>query len=126
MHELSLAQGILGLVEAAAARERFSRVRVLHLAAGALAGVEVSALRFALASMAPGTCLDGARIDIDEPPGAAWCVGCQQAVAILSRLDPCPQCGSMRLQVTGGADLRVVALLVDDAPAWPPRPAALS
>lgn len=114
MHELSLAQGILRLVEDAAAREHVSRVRVLHLEAGALAGVEVSALRFALASMASGTCLEGARVDIDETPGRAWCLACQQAVSILSRLDPCSQCGAMRLQVTGGADLRVVDLLVDD------------
>ncbi|MEY4763395.1 MAG: hypothetical protein RI907_68 [Pseudomonadota bacterium] len=117
MHELSLAGGILQLVEDAARRERFERVKVLRLEAGALAGVEVRALRFALEAVSPGTVLAGAHIDIDEPPGQAWCLGCNQSVPILSRLDPCPHCGGVRLQPTGGTELRVVDLLVDDAPA---------
>jgi len=117
MHELSLAVGIVQLVEDAAARERFSRVRVLHLEAGALSGVEVRALRFALESIVPGTCLDGARIDIDEPAGSAWCLGCSQSVPIRSRVDACPACGGVRLQPTGGTELRVVDLQVDDTPA---------
>ena len=116
MHELSLAGGILQLVEDAAQRERFARVKVLRLEAGALSGVEVRALRFALDSLAPGTCLAGARIDIDEAPGQAWCLSCNQSVPIQSRLDTCPECGSVRLQPTGGTELRVVDLLVDDEP----------
>lgn len=114
MHELSLAGGILRLVEDAARRERFERVQVLHLEAGALSGVEVRALRFALDAVSPGTPLEGARIDIDEPAGQAWCLGCNQTVTIESRLDPCPACGGARLQPTGGTELRVVDLLVDD------------
>jgi hydrogenase nickel incorporation protein HypA/HybF len=116
MHELSLAGGIVKLVEDAALRERFFRVRELHLEAGALSGVEVRALRFALEAITPGTCLEAAHITIDEPPGAAWCLGCNQSVAILSRTDACPQCGGQRLQPTGGTELRVVDLLVDDEP----------
>ncbi len=116
MHELSLAGGILQLVEDAAQRERFSRVKRLHLEAGALSGVEVRALRFALESMVPGTCLAHAQIDIDEPPGQAWCLGCNQSVPIRSRLDACPHCGGVRLQPTGGTELRVIDLLVDDEP----------
>ena len=50
MHELSLAAEILRLVQASAAREPFARVARLRLEAGALAGVEVRALRFALAA----------------------------------------------------------------------------
>jgi hydrogenase nickel incorporation protein HypA/HybF len=119
MHELSLAGGIVKLVEDAAAREGFSHVRVLHLEAGALSGVEVRALRFALDAITPGTCLAGARIDIDEPAGTAWCLGCNQSVALLNRIDACPQCGGQRLQPTGGTELRVVDLLVDDEPVAP-------
>ena len=114
MHELSLAGGILKLVEDAAKRDGFTRVSQLRLEAGALAGVEVRALRFALDTMAPGTCLAGARIEIDEPPGTAWCMRCAQAVEIASRIDPCPRCGGHQIQPTGGTELRVVDLLVHD------------
>lgn len=112
MHEVSLAGGILQVVEQTRARDPFERVTHLRLQAGALAGVEISALRFALESIAPGTLLDGAQIDIDEQPGVAWCMQCCQSVPIFSRLDLCPQCQGAQLQPTGGLDLKVVDMRV--------------
>lgn len=114
MHELSLAGGVLRLVEQAAQREGFRRVQRLALEAGALSGVEVRALRFALDALAPGTCLAGAQIDIDEPPGRAWCMPCGADVALAARGDACPRCGGYQLQPVGGTELRVVELLVHD------------
>jgi hydrogenase nickel incorporation protein HypA/HybF len=114
MHELSLAGGVLRLVEQAAVREGFQRVQRLVLEAGALSGVEVRALRFALDAVAPGTCLEGCTIDIEEPAGQAWCMACSQTVALAARGDPCPRCGSWQLQPTGGTELRVRELLVED------------
>lgn len=114
MHEMSLAGGILRVVEDAATRERFTRVKRLALEAGALAGVEVSALRFALEAVAPGTVLEGAEIVIDEPPGAAWCMVCSETVTIATRADACPRCGGWQLTPTGGMDLKVRELIVHD------------
>lgn len=114
MHEMSLAGSIVRMVEDAAARERFKRVKRLTLEAGALAGVEVHALRFALDAMAPGTVLDGAAIEIDEPPGTAWCMACGDSVAIAARTDGCPRCGGWQLTPTGGLELKVRELIVQD------------
>ena len=114
MHEASLAGGVLTLVEDAARREGFRRVTLLRLEAGQLAGVEARALRFALEALAPGTCLDGARFEIDEPPGQAWCLACSATVVLNQRGDACPQCGSYQLQPTGGTELRVVDMMVED------------
>lgn len=114
MHEASLAGGILKLVEDAAQRDGFCRVTVLRLEAGQLAGVETRALRFALEALAPGTCLQQARFDIDEPPGRAWCLPCGETVTIRQRGDACPLCGHYQLQATGGTELRVLEMLVED------------
>lgn len=114
MHEMSLAGGILRVVEDAAAREQFRRVSRLTLEAGALAGVEVRALRFALESMQPGSVLDGAAIEIEEPPGTAWCMTCCETVGIAARGDPCPRCGGWQLTPTGGTELKVRELIVHD------------
>jgi len=114
MHEASLAGGILKLVEDSARREGFARVTRLRLEAGQLAGVEARALRFALEALAPGTCLHGAQFEIDEPAGQAWCMGCCATVVIVQRGDACPQCGGYQLQATGGTELRVVDMLVED------------
>lgn len=114
MHEMSLAGGVLKVVDDAAAREPFARVQRLTLAAGALAGVEVRALRFALEVMAPGTRLEGAEIVIEEPPGQAWCMVCGDTMTIATRADPCPRCGGHQLQATGGTELKVIDLIVLD------------
>lgn len=114
MHEVSLAGGILAAVEAAAARDPFARVSRLRLEAGQLAGVEVAALRFALEALAPGTLLAGARIDIEQPPGQAWCLDCAASVALPERGAACPQCGGYWLQPTGGTELRILDLQVED------------
>ncbi len=114
MHELSLAEEIVRMVESAAARDHFSRVATLTLEAGTLAGVEVASLRFALEAITPGTCLEGAAVVINEPAGRAWCNACAAEVSITSRADPCPVCDGYPLKVLGGDALRVVDLVVVD------------
>ncbi|MBL8328487.1 MAG: hydrogenase maturation nickel metallochaperone HypA [Rubrivivax sp.] len=114
MHEMSLAGGILRVIEDSAAKEGFGRVQRLTLEAGALSGVETRALRFALEAVSQGTLLEGAEIQIDEPPGRAWCMRCCETVTIATRADPCPQCGSFQLQPTGGTELKVRDLIVQD------------
>lgn len=115
MHELSLAGGILRVVEDAAAREPFRRVRRLMLEAGALAGVELRALRFALEALAPGSVLDGALIEIEQTPGTAWCMPCGRSIEIAARTEPCPHCGRWQLTPTGGTELKVRELIVEDS-----------
>lgn len=112
MHELSLAQGIVQLVEDAAVRDHFSRVATLRLECGALAGVQVDALRFALEAIAPDTCLAGALIEIEEPAGRAWCTRCAAEVLIEHRADPCPVCMGYPVKVTAGSALRILDLVV--------------
>lgn len=112
MHELSLAGGILRVLEQTRERDPFERVTQLRLEVGALAGVEIEALRFALNAIAPNSLLAGADIEIDTPPGQAWCLPCSQNIEISSRLDACPRCGSHQIQPTGGTELRVVDMQV--------------
>lgn len=124
MHELSLASGILRVVENALRHEPAVRVKRLTVAVGALAGVERHALDFAMRSLAPGTVLDGAEVVFDPVPGQAWCLQCRTTVTVDSRLDPCPLCGSQWVQPTGGTELQVRELTVQDLPVTHP-PAVL-
>lgn len=112
MHEVSLAGGILQVVEQTRARDPFERVIHLTLEVGALSGVVVSSLRFALQAIAHDTCLAGADIEIQSPPATAWCLPCGQSVPIQDRLDLCPLCGGAQLQPTTGTELRVIELRV--------------
>lgn len=117
MHEMSLAQGILQIVEDTLARSGGGRVSLVRLEIGQLAGVEHSALRFSFEVVAGGTAIDGATLEIDEPPGQAWCLQCSQTVVLSGLGEPCPHCDSYQLQVTGGTQLRVKEIGILDTPA---------
>ena len=107
MHEMSIAESVLGIVEDTARRGGLARVNAVRLEIGALAAVETRALRFCFDSVTRGSIAEGAALQIDELPGSAWCFGCSETVAIAARADDCPRCGGARLQVTGGTDMRV-------------------
>lgn len=61
MHELSIAHSLVELAADAAERAGVSRISVVHLRLGALAGVVRDALEFGFAIAADGTALAGAR-----------------------------------------------------------------
>lgn len=110
MHEMSLAEGVLGVVQDAARAHAPCRVRTVRLEIGALAAVECEALRFAFEVVKRGSVAEQAQLDIVQVPGAAWCMQCARSVPLAGRGEPCPQCGSWQLQVTDGEQMRVKEL----------------
>lgn len=112
MHEMSLAEGVLQIIEDAAQRERFARVRSVALEIGRLAGVEPDAMRFCFDVVTRGSVAEGCRLDIIETPGTAWCMHCEKPVDVAQRYDDCPLCGGRQLQVTSGIEMRVKELEV--------------
>ncbi|WP_293650148.1 hydrogenase maturation nickel metallochaperone HypA [Thiolapillus sp.] len=113
MHEMSLCEGVLQILEDHAAKQGFTRVRTVWLEIGQLAGVEVEAMRFCFDAVTKDTLADGAALEIIELPGQTWCLQCSKQVAVTQRFDACPHCGGFQLQVTGGEELRIKELEVD-------------
>ena len=107
MHEMSLAESVVQIVEDTAQANGGGRVSRVLLEVGRLAGVETEALRFCFDAASRTSLAEGATLVIDEPDGQAWCLPCGETVALSSLTDPCPRCGSYQLQVTGGTGLRV-------------------
>lgn len=107
MHEMSLAQGVIDVIEAEADAQAFTRVKRVVLEVGALSCVDPHALEFGFSAASKNTCAEGARLEIRVPPGTARCFGCNQDVTVSRRGEGCPSCGSHRLIVTGGEDMRV-------------------
>jgi len=112
MHEMSLAEGVLQLLEDAALKQEFSKVTVVWLEIGALSGVEVEAMRFCFDAVTRDSIADGARLEIVSLPGTGWCMECASTVPMAEAYGECPQCGSYQLQVTGGTEMRVKELEV--------------
>ena len=113
MHEMALCESVLQIIEEHARRERFHRVLEVRLEIGALAGVEIDAMRFGFDVVCRGTLADGARLEIVEMPARAHCFDCGETVPVAERYDPCPRCGGYRLQVTEGDQMRIKDLEVE-------------
>ena len=112
MHEMSLCEGVMQVIEEHAAQQGFTKVAVVRLEIGDLAGVELESMRFCFDAITRGGIADGAQLEIIEVPGQAWCLSCGKSVAVKRRYDACPECGSYPLQVTGGDEMRIKELEV--------------
>lgn len=112
MHEMSLADGVVRLIEEQAKSHGFSKVLVVRLEIGQLAHVDPDALIFCFDAVTKDSIAQGARLDIVRAQGAVWCFGCSAQVAIKVWGEPCPSCGSFDLQDAGGQDMRLLDLEV--------------
>lgn len=113
MHEMSLAEGIIQLVEDTARREKAQRVKTVVLEIGKLSAVEPAALRFCFDVVTRQGIAAGAALEIDEVPGSGWCMPCAATVPLAERFGACPQCGSYQVQPTGGTEMRVKEIEIE-------------
>ena len=112
MHELSICESILSILEDQAAAESFSKVNRVRLEIGPLAGIELEALRFSFDVVARGGIADGAALEVIETRATGWCQNCSKSVPVKERYDPCPTCGNYQVRITGGEELRIKDLEV--------------
>ncbi len=113
MHEMSLAEGMLGIVEESARANDARRVTAVWLEIGTLAQIEREALCFCFDAVTRGSLAEGARLEIVDVPGAAWCMPCAARVDIAAIGDACPRCGSYQLQVVAGNDMRIREIAIE-------------
>jgi hydrogenase nickel incorporation protein HypA/HybF len=107
MHEMSLAEGMLQIVDETARKNGATKVTAVRLELGALSHVEAEALRFCFDAVARGGVAEGARLEIVTTPGRAWCMPCGDTVELARLGDACPRCGGYQLQVTQGEEMRL-------------------
>lgn len=113
MHEMSLCEGILQILQENAKSKGFERVKTVWLEIGGLSMVEPEAMRFCFDAIMRNTLADAARLEIIETPGEAWCMQCAKTVQVKQRFDTCPECSGFQLQVTGGEEMRIRELEVE-------------
>ncbi len=113
MHEMSLCEGILQILEDQAATQHYRRVKTVWLEIGALAGVEVEAMKFCFDAVCRDSLAEGSRLEIIPLPASAWCLRCSTNVEIGERHQACPLCGGYQLHVSGGDEMRIKELEVE-------------
>jgi hydrogenase nickel incorporation protein HypA/HybF len=113
MHEMSLAENVIELVEHRARQEGCARIKTVRLEIGKLSGVAPDAMRFCFDAVASGTLAEGAALDIVEQDGRAWCFDCARTIPLEARSDSCPECGGYHMRVDEGAAMRVKELEIE-------------
>ncbi|MBO0775908.1 MAG: hydrogenase maturation nickel metallochaperone HypA [Actinobacteria bacterium] len=108
MHELAITESI---VEAVSGRLPEARISCVRLEIGALSGVVADSVRFCFDLVTEGTNLEGARLEISEPPGRCHCGDCGAEFEPDGPIPLC-RCGGSQLTVLSGQELNIVSVQV--------------
>ena len=111
MHELAIADAVRAIAERNARGRRVTRV---ELSVGHLRQVVPSSLEFSWDLVTQGTAVDGAELQIEYVPAAARCRACGDESDLEEFPARCGACGSLDVDVTGGDELLVVALELEE------------
>ncbi len=107
MHELSLVQSVVRLLEESAREHRIRRIIRVRLVVGRLSAALPDSLRFCWRHLPRGELLADAELEIVEREAEAHCEGCGRSFALGEGAFRCPNCGSSQIRLTGGEELRV-------------------
>ncbi len=110
MHELGITRNIVAIVGDAA---KGRKVRRVTLDIGDLTGVLSEAVAFCFETVAKGTSLEGAILDIRRIAGRARCDACGSEFEQATLYAPC-RCGSRRLTRLQGEELRIKSMEVEE------------
>lgn len=117
MHEMALAEGILGVaLDVADGRP----VRRIQVRVGALQMVVPDSLQFCFELAAQDTPAADARLELEDVPARVRCKRCDAESEAPSVPFHCRRCGAFDVEVVAGDELLVDAVELDDG--WQRRP----
>ncbi len=70
MHEVSLCESIIRIIERQSQKDKFERVVAVTLTIGDMSGASTEALKFCFPMVAKGTCAEGATLTFVETSGS--------------------------------------------------------
>jgi len=110
MHEFSVVQSLLGLIEQYAKESGASSVTKVVVQVGVLSGVEPHLLELAFNTFKEGTVAEGAELLIELDKLRVSCHDCGGEFTKDELNAVCPRCGSLNTDVKGGEDLLLKSL----------------
>jgi len=114
MHELSIAQSILEIVQKEMKERRLAAVKEICVEVGALSGVLPDALQFGFEVIIIDTPLAGCRFTIKEIPVRGNCRECDKDFEVKIFMFCCPFCNSGQIAITSGEELDIAYLEVEE------------
>lgn len=113
MHELSIAEGVLRIVDAEAKKQGFTRVLSLRMKIGEYSGILPDCLREFFPIAARGGPAEGAELVIEPVPGRFCCLDCGHEGPVDRREACCGACGSTAIRMVAGRECYVEDMTVE-------------
>lgn len=107
MHELSIAQSLLKIVEDESKKHGVSRVTRVQVRIGTLSAVVPEALSFSFEVISERTVAEGAELDIEVVPARGRCQNCNIDFEVGSSFFLCPKCGGIASEIISGKELEI-------------------
>jgi len=110
MHELSIAQALLGEIKAACEREGIPRALAVKLRIGSLSGVERHALEMAFPIAVESAGLEPIELEIEIVPASVECRECGHSFSPDQPLFLCERCESVDVEIVAGRELEISSI----------------
>ncbi|NLP04195.1 MAG: hydrogenase maturation nickel metallochaperone HypA [Fibrobacter sp.] len=110
MHELSIVENLLKVIESAAAENGISRVTGVNLRIGRLRQVVPEMFQFAFDTAKIGTVAESAEVKINFVPAKAVCRDCGREFAVEDNFFVCEGCNGVDVDVIEGKELQIESM----------------
>ncbi len=113
MHEVSIAQSLLKIVQNESKKHGVSRVTRVHVRIGTLCAIVPEALTFSFEVISERTVAEGAGLHIELVPARGRCQNCNIDFEVDNFLFFCPKCGGIASEIISGKELEISDIEVE-------------
>jgi hydrogenase nickel incorporation protein HypA/HybF len=110
VHELSVTESILNAALDHAHKANATRVTDLNLVIGTLSSIVDDSVQFYWDMISQGTLCEGSQLHFSRINARLRCLDCSMEYELESELQPCPQCGSMNINILSGDEFRLESI----------------
>ncbi len=114
MHELSVAQNIISIIQEHINEDQKNTVKTVRVKIGKLANILTDSLIFGFEVLTKGTYLEGVNLEIEHLPVRIRCEACGEETTIENFLFLCAVCHSPKVKVLSGYELMISEIELTD------------
>lgn len=113
MHEMSIAQSILDIVQEYMEKEDNKRLVEVAVEIGELVAVVPDSLKFCFDALVDNTPFQGSKLNVKILPLTGSCLTCDHEFKIKDFIFICPKCHSSQIHTRQGQELKISYLEVE-------------
>jgi len=114
MHELSVAQSIVEIIEQHVPPSDWERVRAVRLKIGTAAGIVPESLEFSFQAITAELLFNHARLEIESVPFRVLCNTCHTTAENEFGFALCSACGSTDTKILSGSELHITEIEITE------------